>query len=268
MRKAKTILRSRSGASMMFVLAAMLLLWWIGASALNAATENAGAGNVKRTQNQLELYANSMELTLKSLVEQSETAGLTSLDSADTLVGQILKSIYQAADASADGTEGSITHFSGSAIGASSPVATFRMTLNPALSSEIPSDISYNIAVRGHVSEVQFTRFKDYVPAAMVFDNYYMDWVEISPAEPRVPQEVLFSGGEIIFTVTTTWTPPGGGAAQTVITESTYRLVGTVTIGDGTTAASTGPFEPAITDMTMASDSWGRVFHKHEKIDR
>ncbi|MCL2002842.1 MAG: hypothetical protein FWG72_02420 [Oscillospiraceae bacterium] len=66
------MIRNRRGASMLFVLAAMLLLMAIGVSALTAAGANLGAAASARAENQLNLYVNSMELTLRELINQDE----------------------------------------------------------------------------------------------------------------------------------------------------------------------------------------------------
>jgi hypothetical protein len=68
-RRGKAVLRDKRGASMLFVLAAMLLLMAIGVSALTAAGANFGAAVDKRNENQLNLYVNSMELTLIKALE-------------------------------------------------------------------------------------------------------------------------------------------------------------------------------------------------------
>jgi hypothetical protein len=57
---------------MLFVLAAMLLLMAIGVSALTAAGANFGARLSKRDENQLNLYMNSMELTLRTALNRND----------------------------------------------------------------------------------------------------------------------------------------------------------------------------------------------------
>jgi hypothetical protein len=62
--------RGGRGVSMLFVLAAMLLLMAIGVSALTAAGASWGARLNKQAENQLNLYINSMELTVRDLLNQ------------------------------------------------------------------------------------------------------------------------------------------------------------------------------------------------------
>ncbi|MDR0292960.1 MAG: hypothetical protein LBH95_02265 [Oscillospiraceae bacterium] len=101
-------LRRKSGASMMFVLAAMLLLMALGVSALAAAFGAFGARHIKRDENQLDLYAGSMERTLKAVLEDTlpdagaRIDGVLSggLPTVTTLSGQVLKAAYDEAKAS------------------------------------------------------------------------------------------------------------------------------------------------------------------------
>jgi len=64
------VLRDKAGASLIFVLAAMLLLMALGVSAITAAGYNFSAGLTQRDRSQLNLYVSSMEQTIHaSLVE-------------------------------------------------------------------------------------------------------------------------------------------------------------------------------------------------------
>jgi len=74
----------------MYVLASMMLLMAIGVSAITAASMNIGAGIVHRNRTQLDLYAGSLERTIKSELDKPEF-NATVLDSAGTLSGRILR---------------------------------------------------------------------------------------------------------------------------------------------------------------------------------
>jgi len=58
------LLKNKSGLSLIFVLAVMLLLLALGVSALTAAGLSQGAGRAQRERNQLEMYVTSMEHTI------------------------------------------------------------------------------------------------------------------------------------------------------------------------------------------------------------
>lgn len=90
----KKILRDKSGVSLIFVLAAMLLLMAIGVSAITAAGLNMGAGIAQRDRNQLDLYASSMERTVKASLEKKEPDG-TSIPNVQTLTGRIIRAAYE-----------------------------------------------------------------------------------------------------------------------------------------------------------------------------
>jgi len=86
------LLRSKSGASLIFVLASMLLLIAIGVSAVTAAGYNHGAGLMQRGWNQLDLYVSSMERTIHSSLMQHITG--KSITGVDTLRGSIIRDAY------------------------------------------------------------------------------------------------------------------------------------------------------------------------------
>jgi hypothetical protein len=94
MLQTKPVLRGRRGVSMLFVLAAMLLLIAIGVSALTAAGANYGARLRSQTENQLNLYLNSMELTVRAMLEDRGDEGRAITDPMSTLTGSILKEAY------------------------------------------------------------------------------------------------------------------------------------------------------------------------------
>jgi len=88
------IIQNKSGASILFVLAVMLLLMTIGVSVLTAASTNLGSGMNKKTGNQLNLYADNMQKSIMySLQTGSSDEGrdiTSSTDGPETLGGQIL----------------------------------------------------------------------------------------------------------------------------------------------------------------------------------
>jgi len=91
------VLRDKSGVSLIFVLAAMLLLMAIGVSVITAAGFNLGAGFAQRDRNQLEMFASSMERTIRAMLMESET-GEPVLDT-HGLSARIMRDIYLHDDA-------------------------------------------------------------------------------------------------------------------------------------------------------------------------
>jgi len=85
-------LRSKSGASLIFVLASMLLLIAIGVSAVTAAGYNRGAGLIQRDRNQLGLYVSSMERTIHSSIMEHITG--QSVIGVNTLRGSVIRDAY------------------------------------------------------------------------------------------------------------------------------------------------------------------------------
>ena len=86
------VLRSNAGASLIFVLASMLLLMAIGVSAITAAALNHGAVLVQRDRNQLNLYISSMERTMRAALLETEPGA--TLDIANTFTGRFLREAY------------------------------------------------------------------------------------------------------------------------------------------------------------------------------
>ncbi|MCL2663353.1 MAG: hypothetical protein FWE83_08530 [Oscillospiraceae bacterium] len=86
------VLRNKSGASLMFVLATMMLLMVLGVSVIAAAGYNVGAGVVQHNRTQLELYSSSMERTIKAAfdVDAVQPVGESLID-AETFGRQILR---------------------------------------------------------------------------------------------------------------------------------------------------------------------------------
>ena len=95
------ILREKTGMSLIFVLAAMMLLMVVGVSVITAASLSFGANLAGRDRNQLELYVSSMERTVRAaLVEDPfdnpiEDPYDDAIPGARTLGGWILREAYQ-----------------------------------------------------------------------------------------------------------------------------------------------------------------------------
>ena len=91
--------RDKKGASLIFVLAAMMLLMAIGLSALTAAGMNRSAANEQRERLRNELYASSMERTVKSALGQTagneKIAISSSLTENRSLTRRMLSDAYQ-----------------------------------------------------------------------------------------------------------------------------------------------------------------------------
>ena len=86
---------------MVFVLAAMFFLLALATAAFTAAGLNRGVSQAQRDRQQLDLYVNSMERTIRSALEDAWTASLNSealpvaiTDEIDTLGGLILLEAY------------------------------------------------------------------------------------------------------------------------------------------------------------------------------
>ena len=77
----KRILRDKSGLSMLFVLAVMLVLLALGVSALVAASLSRGAVAQGQERNRLSLYVSSMERTMLASLQLDEGASLANPES-------------------------------------------------------------------------------------------------------------------------------------------------------------------------------------------
>ncbi|MCL2084962.1 MAG: hypothetical protein FWH06_06885 [Oscillospiraceae bacterium] len=89
MGKLRTILHNNSGASMMFVLAAMLLLMPVCSSAMNAAIACRGAWLARKDQHQLSIYGDSIHRAIGSSMNQEEIDGTL----AELVVGMVMEQI-------------------------------------------------------------------------------------------------------------------------------------------------------------------------------
>ncbi|MCL1807115.1 MAG: hypothetical protein FWG31_05380 [Oscillospiraceae bacterium] len=257
LRSVKTVLRKKTGASMLFVLAAMFLLTAIGASALAAAGTNRGANAEKRRENQLRLYVTGMEQTLRTALDATPT----SLASPE-LTSQILNETYRLVKSQEDQEPGAYKGINSIQF----PSGSNNFRLIP----DIPwNDVTFVIDVHVDMRQLHHTRFKGYVAPQEDYDrpqyNNPDDPDEITgydktDAIPRVPEEIHISTGTIIFDVEATLAAVGRMNAITVKTRTTYRYNGG-TIMDTQGSAS-------IDDPTMEileSRRW--TFVSHERID-
>ena len=201
MRNGRAALRGKSGASMLFVLAAMLLLMAIGVSAIAAAGASWGASLTKRAENQLDLYVNSMELTLREVLREPETKKLAD---AETLTGQIFNKVY----GQIGNVDGVYTY----------PVdkdkISFKMELeiDDDTADLFPDGLYESILIDGYLG-VQFANAKPQVMG----ENEDGDEIEISP---YVPETMKILGGEVTIEVTATL------RGLSVKSATTYRLTG------------------------------------------
>ncbi len=88
-------LRGRAGASLLIVLAVMMLLTSIAASAFVAASLAAGVGSNETVRGQLELYADSMQRSLMYSLQNAEKTG--DINDTKTLGGQLMRILYDKA---------------------------------------------------------------------------------------------------------------------------------------------------------------------------
>jgi hypothetical protein len=106
-------LKSKSGASMLFVLGIMLTLLFISTSVLVAASAAAGAAVSRRINNQLELYADGIQKAIHASLQASDKihtnggdlnkdvfgSSLSFEQALQTLGGQLIKVMYDNATA-------------------------------------------------------------------------------------------------------------------------------------------------------------------------
>ena len=87
------VLKNNSGISLIFVLAAMLMLMALGVSALTAAGLNFGVNIEQSHRNQLNLYSSSMNRTIRAAMEATPVVDVP-LDDADTFGSQIIAAVF------------------------------------------------------------------------------------------------------------------------------------------------------------------------------
>ena len=191
----KRLLSDKSGVSLIFVLAVMLLLMAIGVSAITAAGLNFGAGVVQSERTQLSMYVSSMERTVKAMLEENDSG--VSLSGVQTLAGRLLKSAY--------GNGGGLYIIAGNAV---------------TMTADSPDgNAKYEITLTGSLN-VQIREPYDLT-----------DWIE-DPEDPEAPPIEVFAGrteqsarinGEVTVTQTTTFTSPGGKVlSMTTVTVYSY----------------------------------------------
>jgi len=195
------IIKNKSGASLAFVLAVMLLLMAVGISALAAA--GATAGKNRQVLNQLNMYADSIQKSVMFSLQTSNDDIGRSIP--ETLGGQILSTIYEkAAYASPD------------------PVESFTLNLTPELSngtdlSGVISSVTINID--------PLINFTPYTPEQNeVIDD---EGNVIFTYEPRRPSTAAISG-KITVTVTAEY------QNESIISIVTYKLFDGLFADDGT----------------------------------
>ncbi|MCL2463273.1 MAG: hypothetical protein FWF44_11450 [Defluviitaleaceae bacterium] len=227
----KRILRDKSGVSLMFVLAAMLLLMAIGVSAITAAGLNYGAGLARRDWNQLELYSTGMEHTLKAALEAPDSD--TSMLGAQTLSGRLLRAAFQSGSAIYSiGGDGAIT------MTAASPDGNARYT--------IVITGYMNVQIIAPVDETELVDVYGPDPenpdGAPIVVDYKVVKID------RSAQAALFSGE---FTVKLTTEYLAGNKAMDMTTTTTYRYL------NGHMEERDYDFNAAPDDSNMYIDNWG-----------
>ena len=219
------VLRSKSGVSLMFVLATMMLLMVIGVSAIVAAGYNVGAGVVQHNRTQLELYASSMERTIKVAFDEEEVVG-TLLTNSSTLGGRIIHEIIRGS-----------TIFPASAaddvmIGAIPPInIDIRIELEPDDTPEtLPDgvDATYTLQIEGwlyvFINPYQRHHTENVFGGVDDDDNEIIFYIPVD----ATPMTATITG-DIIVHLITEYTPVGGLNQQVLVpytfeSVTTYRL--------------------------------------------
>ncbi|MDR0325912.1 MAG: hypothetical protein LBI19_07475 [Oscillospiraceae bacterium] len=229
---------------MMFVLAAMLLLMAIGVSALVAAGASYGASLAKRAENQLDLYVNSMELTLREVLMDASDVNMDIEDNPTTLTGQILKMAYE--------------HVKDNSFG------NYPYTLAPIeITPDIPDDwdVSYSISVTGTFS-IMFTKGE---PASWVYlytSDAGEDYYDLIMS--RIRQEASINGS-IIITITATSTI--ANVTRTTATATTYGLDNASIKEDSFDPQTPRPSESYYLGAMLITSPGTWTFQRHESFD-
>ena len=247
------ILRSKSGASLMFVLAAMLLLMAIGVSAITAAGLSFGASIDQREWSQLDIYVSSMERTMKAALEANDM-GDCILD-AKALTSHLLKLAYDSGDGPYSFEESAAVNLT-----AQSPDgdADYRVVISGEFNVQVfePIIIKEWVAVEGGEPGEPGDPDDPDDPDA----EPEIEYVEVQV--DRTPKIVMISG-EIVVTQTTRYQAPDE-VIHTMITSTTYRLNGVVIEED--------PEYDRLSEMASDSDMLivfpgALTVMKHEAID-
>ncbi len=207
-------LKSKSGASLIFVLAAMMLLLAIGGSAMTAASVSHGTVLEKRALNQLNLLADSVQRTVGSLLTGTITPA--EVNDSGTLVGMIVDEIQKAIDTRL--TDGSLNP--GRGVTVTVPSLTFSMgaTLSiPGLPENLGSnpvnliiDVNCNSASYTPYKGEEWTRVSNSDSGTLVFEDTLYN--------PEIKQSIVISGCE----VTVRYTAQHNG--DSLVTAATYQL--------------------------------------------
>jgi len=186
-------LKSKSGASMMFVLGIMMLLMFIGTSVLVAASAAVGAGINRQVSSQLELYADSIQRTVwHSLraIEDEVGEDVSDLFNVDitSLGGKLVRVMYMAASALDDGD---ITSF----IFSSNEIAGD--TANTILANDIPVGFTFQDGYSATVSimiepGIQMTRIDEETVSYMVSARATVTVEVIGPRNRALTSVVIY----------------------------------------------------------------------------
>jgi len=197
------VLRNNSGVSLIFVLASMLLLMAIGISAITAAGLSHGASYMKRDRNQLDLFAGSMERTIKAALEADISGAPVS--NSRSLGGAILCAAHKS---------GPGRH-------------TLSYTINPSL----PGDwgAAYTVDITAVMSVEVFYPVTDTQRAAAA-QTANQGGGSNAPGygklTGRTPKTAMING-DVTVTQTTVYQPGAAGDKPlTKITKTTYRYTG------------------------------------------
>jgi len=253
------VLRDKSGVSLMFVLASMMMLMIIGVSVIIAAGLNAGAAVVQHDRTQLALYASSMDRTIKEALDVKEADG-TFLLGAQTLGGRILREAISNVDIfPVDDPVNPIKQ-----------VAPRLWLLN---ADDFLIDIGVDIpAAAGIDAEYIINISVDLAVNVSSYQRYDKQEIYVGYDEDDAIIEILATPmiaeitGEITVTIMTTY-DPGGGLHQdvpfTYSTETVYRLEDSVVLVEDDIA-----FDYEKTDMPTPGEmmlmngiSWTVVRH-------
>ena len=240
---------NKSGASMLFVLAAMLLLSAIGVSALNAAFAGRGTALVKRGENQLALYASSMERTVDAALRN----GLDAL-----IIEQAYRQLKPVADgALAPGEYDTFT------------VGPIRLELaldagTIAALTALGLEATYpRITVVVNSLDAVFTAFRAYEAEIGVIDSVF-GYIVLVPEVPHEPLSVWFSGGSMDIIIETAFARAESGRVNVRIA---YAYNGAGRVEENCAGIeSKCTVEPEWEDMVVTNGTW--EFISHEKLDQ
>ena len=232
-------IRNKRGASLMFVLAVMLLLMALGVSAITAAGLNLGASVARRDRNRLELYSNSMERTVKAALDDQLAAG-AALNMPHSLTERM---VWHALNEAYEDPANPLLY--------DSAPGSHLITVGMSLTAESPDGAAdYEIEISGMMF-VEKSPFLRYLGTA-------------DPDDAATSQSVMING-EIWITVTTTYEVPRGGTIS-MAAITTYRFNNGVLVEDLGGFGGGKQSEPTPGDMLVDEPGEWR-FVRHEKRD-